>query len=99
MSKKQNSQQATPKRTVKAYTPKDPNETLGQLIDRKQAHGWRYFTFKPDEKDSKLRVTFYKTVSSSDNVNSPLFVIEEVSWILCKAIFNLKPAQYFQVES
>lgn len=99
MSKTSTSKKAAPPRVVKAYVPKDPNETLGQLIERKAKHGWTYLTFQPDQPDKKLRVTFYKTVSQADNVKTPLFVLEEVSWILCKAIFTMKPAQYFQVES
>lgn len=92
-------QAAAPQRIVKAFTPKDPDETLKELIERKAAKGWHYLTFKPDEKDKKLRVTFYKTVSQSDKVGTVLFVLEELGWILPAAILQLKPAQYFQVES
>lgn len=88
-----------PQRVIKSFTPKDKNETLGQLIDRKAAHGWTYMVFRPDEKDKNLRVTFYKSVAQTDNVDCPLFVLTELSNVLCRAVLAMKPAQYFQVES
>lgn len=99
MAKTNGNKKAAPPRVVKSFKPKDPNETLGQLAERKAAHGWHYLTFRPDEKDKNLRVTFYKSVAQSDNVDCPLFVLDELKFVMCKAILAMKPAQYFQVES